>query len=246
MKLLAIHSNKLFFKKGAPNFYEWLCRQRGLLKQYEELKKEYNKGRNGPKVLLNTFCLSTVGLTLFELERYCEKFRGEFIKNEIASKISRLAKEMKILIFTSYPRELYANKLFRRLKIGVFGVEPVLDDSKIKIVAMDTIRLIPREDDKRFSKNAKEVRKRLEKLSFMQLVSFPGPYHFGQSEQLRYEHDEKNIRIEPDRYGMLALLIDQMIELGAKKEDVIVVGTGITAEPMHKVAGRVVESLEEL
>ena len=76
MKLLAIHSNKLFFKKEAVNLYGWLANQRGLAKEYLILKKKYDEGKKGPLVLKETYELTVGNLTRQEfLVQEHDKFR---------------------------------------------------------------------------------------------------------------------------------------------------------------------------
>lgn len=50
----------------------------------------------------------------------------------------------------------------------------------------------------------------------------------------------------PDRYGLLELLLDEIIKNKINREDLIILGKGATVLPMLKVSARQVESLEEL
>lgn len=213
MKLLAIHSNKLFFKTKTPNFYEWLAEQRGLLKQYKPLKKGYSQGKKGPRYLSNTYCLTVAGLTPLELERYCSQYCDLFFNKKMFQQIKNASRVAKIAIFTSYPQKIY-----RSLKDSVYkiyGSRYILDEHAIKITDIDNIH--PRT----FS-------------------------WFNKKEQLRYGAKLKSMNIPPDRHGLLVLLVNEIIINGLLKDDIVVLGAGVTAQPMHEVAGRVIENLGEL
>ncbi|MCB9798873.1 hypothetical protein H6758_04060 [Candidatus Nomurabacteria bacterium] len=55
-----------------------------------------------------------------------------------------------------------------------------------------------------------------------------------------------NFTHEPNRYGMLAKLIDIMKENGLKVQDVVIVGEGVTAHPSYPLSGKQVARLEDL
>lgn len=213
MKLLAIHSNKLFFKTKTPNFYEWLAEQRGLLKQYKPLKKGYNQGKKGPRYLKNTYCLTTAGLTPFELEKYCSEYCDLFFNRRMFQQIKNASRVAKIAIFTSYPQEIYGSLKDSVYKI--YGSNYVLGEHAIKITDLDNIhpRILP---------------------------------WFNKKEQLSYGAKLKSMNIPPDRYGLLVLLVNEIIINGLLKGDIVILGKGVTAQPMHKVAGRVIKNLNEL
>ncbi|MBT6334616.1 MAG: hypothetical protein HN726_00395 [Candidatus Magasanikbacteria bacterium] len=48
--------------------------------------------------------------------------------------------------------------------------------------------------------------------------------------------------VEPNRYGLLEILIEEMITNNIKKEDVVVIGKGVTALPMHNVSSKQYEN----
>ena len=51
---------------------------------------------------------------------------------------------------------------------------------------------------------------------------------------------------EPDRYGMLAELIELMREKNFTKEKTVLIGNSITAQPQMKLAGRVISEFSDL
>ncbi|MCK5320836.1 hypothetical protein KAJ61_05635 [Candidatus Parcubacteria bacterium] len=233
-KFLAVHSNKLFFG-NSPNFYEWLADQRGLLKQYEPLKEGYNQGKKGPVYLSSTYCLTVVGLTPLELTKYCTKYFELFFDRMVFKQIQYLSSIVKMAIFTSYSEKLY--RPLDGIVHKICGAEYILDEYEIKIANIDNIH--PRKE------NTEKIRKKMKTFGFENNI-LPEPPGFGMSEQLRYEIELGSINILPDRYGLLVLLIHEMMINNLSKDDVIVLGKGITAKPMHKVAGRVIESLSEI
>ncbi|MFH0856707.1 MAG: hypothetical protein V1860_02305 [bacterium] len=49
--------------------------------------------------------------------------------------------------------------------------------------------------------------------------------------------------LEPDRYGLLELLIDYMLEIGADKNNVTVIGKNTASMPFSRVSGKQLDSL---
>lgn len=236
MKILAIHNNKMFFKKDAPNFYEWLCEQRGLSESYQELEKVYDKGENGPMVLSNTFCLAAAGLTFKEFSVYINDYIRKYRVEKIAEKLKKISENCIVMIFTSLPRLLFEDIFITVHK--VFGAEPRVEENKNKTVFKKIVYLS--DIDIADGGNKYAICDKFDELGLSSRYVH-GIGEMGSLNAFAYE-----LSIYPDRYGLLAYLIDQMIELKKGKENVIVAGKGRTAEPMHKVAGRVVESLENL
>lgn len=209
MKLLAIHSNKLFFGK-APNFYKWLAEKRGVEDKLKPLEEEYKQNRQkGPLLLKETYRISVSGLLYKELEEYCEEYCNIFLDEKTANKLRKLTKKMKIFIFGSYPQELYFCLQKRKIANNVFGVKCIIDNNEITDLA--EIRLA----------NLEAVKDKMKKIGLADKFS-----------------------LYPDRYGMLGMLIDKIIEI--PEVDLLVLGKGITAVPMHKIAGKVINSLEEI
>ncbi|MFH1030402.1 MAG: hypothetical protein V1770_04040 [bacterium] len=56
----------------------------------------------------------------------------------------------------------------------------------------------------------------------------------------------ENFTFEPNKYGLTELLIDQIIADNLSAEDVVALGKEITAFPARKVAGKIIERLEEI
>lgn len=212
MKLLAIHSNKLFFKP-APNFYEWLAEKRGVKNKFKSLAEEYKQKRqSGPLLLKDIYRISISGLLYKKFKEYCEEYCEIYLNKKITGKLRKLAGKMKIFIFGSYPQELYSCLQKKELANNVLGVKCVVDAST-KIVDLAEIKL----------ENLEAVKEKMKTIGLIDRFS-----------------------LEPNRYGMLEMLIDKMLIEKIPEADVVVLGKGMTAKPMHKIAGRVIESLDEL
>ncbi|MCK5027607.1 MAG: hypothetical protein KAS07_04260 [Candidatus Pacebacteria bacterium] len=213
MKILAIHSNKIFFKEGVSNFYGWLCEQRGRSEEFVELNEKYEgEKKNGPNLLKETYELATGGLTKGELLDHCGHYNEEYFNGEVKEDLKRLGDEYEIIIFTSLPKEMYEHLREENLIAGIFGVEGEMDeDGKISMLAEIKLR------------NEYAVKEKMEQ------VGFGG-----------------NFTLIPNRYGLLELLIDEMIEVDVEEENVTVIGKETTAIPMSKVSAKQVEDLGDL
>ena len=226
MKLLAIHSNKIFFKETSPNFYGWLCKQRGTVKEFAELSEKYEEEKeNGPLLLKETYELAVGGLTKSELLDHCNLYNEEYFNGEIKEDLKRLSSpnirtsdvrilggEYKIMIFTSLPKELYEHLEEWNLTDGIFGAEGKIDEDG-KIVGLDEIKL----------KNKSVVKEKMEQIGF-----------------------GENFTLTPNRYSLLELLIDEMTEKNIGDDNVTVIGKGTTAAPMSKVRAKQVENFGDL
>ncbi|MCK5320941.1 hypothetical protein KAJ61_06165 [Candidatus Parcubacteria bacterium] len=257
-KLLAIHSNKIFFKKNAPNFYEWICGKRGLDKPYQCLKKEYCNGEKGPRALSETFELAISGLTPIEFEIYIEEYIDKYQLEKIAEKLKKLSKKFKIMIFSSLPIMLFDNLFL--VTDNIFCSEYVVKRNKINRLRLIHLTLGEKTEEEKnkakylppFSKslrkpkNHKVICQRLDDIGLSEIYN-SGTIEMGNvPDYVDYIQYCRWLYIEPDRYGMLICLINEMIEGGYDKKDVIALGKGETAKPMHKMAGRIIENLEEL
>ena len=257
-KLLAIHSNKIFFKEDAPNFYEWICGRRGLNEPYQTLKKEYGNGEKGPWVLEETFDLAITGLTPIEFGRYIKEYTGQYQLKETTEMLKKLSKKFKVMIFSSFPKSLFHN--FLNIAYKIFGSEYILRHGKIDKLRLTRLTLGEETEEEknkakhlppfvrplRKPKNHEKICRELDNTGLKEVYD-RGSIEMGNtSDYIDYINNCWWLYIEPDRYGMLVYFIDQMIEGGYDKKNVIVLGKGETAKPMHKVAGKVIESLEEL
>ena len=215
MKLLAIHSNHLFFRRNAPNVYAYLAgeRNQNYSTIFDFLDEEYREKRNeGPLLLREVFTASAKGLTGKTFNGNCQRFWREFQLDDISERLGGARENFDVVIvFTSYPKAVYEELLSEGRIDGLFGVEAA--EYQGKIVGMKSIAL----------KNEKQVLLKMERIGL----------------------EEKTTK-EPNRYGLLELLIDQMIGYGLGREDVTIVGSGVTAEPMRKVSGRQVQDFSKL
>ncbi|MFH0854324.1 MAG: hypothetical protein V1891_02430 [bacterium] len=56
----------------------------------------------------------------------------------------------------------------------------------------------------------------------------------------------KKFTLEPDIFGLTELLIENMIADNLNIDDIVVLGRGLVVYPAYKLAGRVIERLEEI
>jgi len=216
MKLLAIHSNKIFFKKNieedVPNFYEWLSEERGLKNQYSTFNYIYKiEDRKSVVILNEIFKLAAGGMDMDELRAYCDKYNEFYFDYSLQAKLKEIKKNITIAIFTSYPKQVYRHLEDNNL-LEVYGTEGVLNEEN-KILRLREIKL----------ENEKEIKKQMEKIGL-----------------------EDEFSLWPNRYGLLELLIDKMIKENIKKDDIVVIGTSVASKIMAKVSSRQVENFEEL
>lgn len=213
MKLLAIHSNSLFFGE-ALNFYQWLAKERGLVERYKPLGEKYDQGKvKGPLLLKETYELAAGGLTHLELTKYCQQYCEKYLSKEIISNLSSVMKKMRVLVFSSYPHELYEVVKNKNMAHKAFGAKGAVNAGSKMIMDFAPVKL----------DNVEVVKAEMNKIGLGNKFTF-----------------------EPNRFGMLECLIDEMIKNGVTRDDVVVLGKGDTAKPMHKVAGRVIENLSQV
>lgn len=218
MRILAIHSNNLFFspddieENEVPNFYEWLAVERGVSQAFSELDKEYQAEKNKrPLHFTIVYDLVMKCLTREELLAYCDKYNEFFFNYGTETKLKELRNLMDVIILTSYPKELY-NHVHEKGLADVFGAEPILNQNNF-ITGLKGISL----------REPELVREEMEKIGF-----------------------GNNFTLEPNRYGLLELLIDRMIRDKVEKIDIILLGKGVNAEPLKKVCQKFVDNLDEL
>ncbi|OGF22160.1 hypothetical protein A2Y83_00975 [Candidatus Falkowbacteria bacterium RBG_13_39_14] len=217
MKLLAIHSNEIFFARDTadeelPNFYEWLAEERGVLGKASVLHKEYKEKKENSSLLRDMYKLVVAGLLCDELSAYCGKYNEFYFNERTASELYKCGGNFEIFIFASYPEELYKFLEEKGIADKVFGAQARCG-AEGKIEDVKEIEL----------KNRNEVEKVMAKIGFADKFTFI-----------------------PDKYGMAELLIDHMIEYDLKSDEIIVLGKSETAIPMQKLAGSVIGKLEEL
>ena len=153
MKLLAIHSNILFFGQ-APNFYEWLAGEREMIEKYKPLREKYNQEKvKGPLLLKDTYERVVGGLSLEQLKQYCQQYYQEYFKEEAIRKLSQIMRKVLVLVFSSYPRELYEIVKDKGLVHKVFGVEGSIGTDG-KIVSITELRL---EHERAVQEKMKEI-----------------------------------------------------------------------------------------
>jgi protoporphyrinogen oxidase len=258
-KILAIYLSKVFFEKDTPNFYEWICGRRGLSESYLALKEKYSEGKKGPQVLCETFDLAIAGLTPIEFTRYVKEYTDKYQSKEIAETLKKLSKKYKVMIFSSFPRLLFDN--LGDVVYKIFGSEYVFDKWGKKINKLSLTKLTlggKTEEEKRKDelllpflkplrkpKNHDKVCKILDEIGLNKVYNRGSIEMGNHSDYVDYITYCQWLYIEPDRYGMLLYLIDEMIEGGHDKEDVIVLGESVTAMPMHKMTSKIIKSLDE-
>jgi len=215
MKLLAIHSNAILLKKDTPNFYSWIATKRNLSKEYNDLMSQYEAVKEKkPLLLKETYNLTIGGLTQPELVNYCQQFNEIYFNNDIVNDLQKLIdQQVSILVFTSYPQELYQFLMDKNLITNVFGVEAFINEETGKIKKLKKIAL----------KDTSAVKEKMKEIGYAD-----------------------NFTDEPNRYGLLELLIDEMLVNNLSKDEVVVLGKDTTAQPLHKVASKVIDNLLDL
>lgn len=185
MKILAIHSNKVFFKDGVPNFYGWLCGQRGRTEEFATLNEKYKVAKErGPLLLKGTYELAVGGLAKDELLDYANQYNEEYFNGAVKDELERLGGEYKIMIFTSLPKELYEHLREENLVAGVFGAEGYWGEGD-KIEGMAEIKL----------KNTAAVKEKMEQIGLGESFTLT-PNRYGLLESLIDEMIEANIKEE--------------------------------------------------
>ncbi len=219
-RVLAIHSNELFFGKDAPNFYQFIANKRGIGDEMNKLQEQYKAEKENSSLLLQkTYSLAMSGLTKSELERYIEEFfvnpqaltTINFVKVMVMLDLLR-QKGYEILVFTSYPVEIYQHPA--NFKQKIFGPNAKYDGSKICGFYFTNFR----------SPSAAYTA-----MLYLELLP-PRGTTIG----------------EPNRYGLVYKLLDIIITQKISTENLFVLGSSVTTEPMHKIGGKRIKKLEEL
>ncbi len=194
---------------------------------------------------------------MVELKNYVYEYSSKYQCKEVFDILKGLSERYRIIIFSSFPKLLFCN--YNDIVYKIFGSEGIIKYFKIyKLGLINPIQREYTEDEKNFAKrhprfrslkkpkNFKSIRKQLNEIGLEQ-VHNRGSISMGNNPNyVDYVSYCRFLYIEPDRYGMLVYLIDEIIEGEYIKEDVVVLGEGVTTEPIHKLAGRIIENLKDL
>lgn len=214
MQLLAIHSNKIFFKdtleEKVPDFYEWLSRERGLSAKFSKLDKEYrNEKEKNPSLLREIYRLTASSLSKDELLAYCGKYNEFYFNKDISERLRELKKTMTILILTSYPVELYEHLVSEGAADKIFGAQGRIYNQE-HILDLKEVEL----------KSGEKVIEKMKQLGF--------GFEF---------------TLSPNIYGLLGMLIDFMEENGLRDDDITLVGKNTNSWPLNKVSFKQLDNL---
>lgn len=218
-KILAIHSNNLFFGKNTPSFYQFLADTRGVGDEMRSLLARYETNKeDSPLLLQKVYGLTMDGLTKSELKEYVKKF---FINTQnvaisfakTMTSINSVEKRgYKVIVFTSYPMEIFLYPInFHQEAIG-----PIANYKNNKISGLKPLNI-------RYEQKVRE---------WMNLTS----------------NLYQRFTTSPSRFGLTTKLVDMLITYDKQtpQKNLVVLGSSTSAKPMHEIGGISVEKLEEL